>query len=78
MMKDKAPQEFVKAHPEYTMENVQKFVDENKNRGIDENILKVLVRNEYYSKRRFSEMPVADPAYDSQLQRAIDFFVQGK
>lgn len=78
MMKEKAPQEFVKTHPEYTMEHVQEFVEENKERGIDEAILKVLVRNEYYSKRRLSEMPVADPAYDSQLARAISFFVQGQ
>ncbi len=77
LMKEKAPWTFVKENPEYTMENVQTFAEMHKESGLDEHILKVLVRNEYYTRRHLQEMPVADPSYDPPLRRAIEFLNKG-
>lgn len=78
LMKDKAARNFVKDHPGYSIENVQAFADQEKDRGLDEAILKVLVRNEYYAGTSRDDLPVADPLYDPPLKRAIEFLEEGK
>ena len=64
---------FVKNHPDYTMENVQLFIDENADLEVNKEIIEVLVRNEYYRNMPAENVPVADPWYDPQVKEAISY-----
>lgn len=78
LMADKAIPEFAKAHPEFTTENIMKFAAENKDRGINEKILQLLMRNEYYSLQPYEDRPLGDIDFDDQLHRAVEFIRTGK
>ena len=72
LMEEKAISSFIAAHPEPTDANIALFLEANRERGIREEVLAVLLRNEYQAKIPYGERKLADPAFDRQLQVAID------
>jgi carboxyl-terminal processing protease len=78
LMKDKVIASFAKDHPEPTAENIKMFAEENKDRGIDTDILSILMRNEYYGKMAYEKRPIGDLVFDTQLKRGVDFLRTGK
>jgi len=78
LLKEDATSKFIKANPDFTDANLQKFVDENKGTGIDEIILKILVRNAYYNKTmKYEDIPIVDTENDPPLARAIQYLKTG-
>ncbi len=69
---------YVEENPDFTNENVARFVTENKASGVPEELLTLLVRNEYIHSLPVEQRPIATPEYDEVLQRAIDFIEEGK
>ncbi len=78
LMKDKVIQSFEKDHPEPTTENIKLFAQENKDLGIDTDILSILMRNEYYAKIPYDTRPLGDMVFDTQLKRGVEFLRTGK
>lgn len=78
LMTDKVISEFSKDHPDPTLENILLFAKQNEERGINEQILTLLMRNEYLSKIPYDERPLGDLEFDTQLKRAVEFIRTGK
>jgi carboxyl-terminal processing protease len=78
LMKDKVIAQFAKDYPEPTIENIKMFAEVNKERGLDPDILSILMRNEYYSKIPYDKKPLGDLTFDSQLKRGVEFLRTGK
>lgn len=78
LMTDKVISTYVQEHPDATDQNIIAFAEENKDRGINADALKLLVRNEYLSKIPYDQRPIADPTFDNQLKRAVQFIQEGK
>jgi len=78
LMTDKVISEFSKDHPDPTLENILLFAKQNEERGINEQILTLLMRNEYPSKIPYDERPLGDLEFDTQLKRAVEFIRTGK
>jgi carboxyl-terminal processing protease len=76
-MTENALASYVKENPEPTDENIRAFAEQYKERGINEEILLLLIRNEYLSKMPYEDRPIADPIFDRQLRRAIEFIRSG-
>lgn len=76
MEEEKIFENFVEKHPSYTKKNVAKFVSDNKDCGIREEILKILIRNEYYLKMTYDERPKADTWFDPQIGKAIEILTK--
>ena len=64
--------EFREAHPEYTKENIDLFADEYKDSGVPEDLLRLLMRNEYIYSLDWEDRPIADPEHDEILQKALE------
>lgn len=62
LMTENVLSSYVKEHPEPTDENIRAFADQYKERGINEEILLLLIRNEYLSKMPYEDRPIADPS----------------
>lgn len=78
LMTENVLSSYVKEHPEPTDENIRAFADQYKERGINEEILLLLIRNEYLSKMPYEDRPIADPPiFDRQLRRAVEFIRSG-
>ncbi|MGH0053217.1 MAG: S41 family peptidase [Sphaerochaetaceae bacterium] len=77
LMTENTLSSYVKEHPEPIEENIRAFADQNKERGINEEVLLLLIRNEYLSKIPYEDRPIADPTFDRQLKRAIEFIRSG-
>lgn len=71
--------EFIDAHPDFSEQNVQLFLDTmvGEDPPLDKEIYRLLLRREYLYEMPFDERPVADPAYDRVLKRALDFLETG-
>lgn len=72
LMEEKVVSSFIAAHPEPSDANIAAFVNANRERGIRDEVLAILLRNEYQAKIPYDERKLADPAFDPQLQAAID------
>ena len=72
LMEEKAISSFIAAHPEPSDENIAAFLKANQEWGVRDEILAILIRNEYQAKIPYDERKLADPAFDHQLQVAID------
>ena len=64
---------YIKAHPEYTKENMDNYVMLHSDIDFPELALKLLIRNEYIYSLPYSERPKVDTIYDSALIEAISF-----
>ena len=69
-MSDDSIKEFADNH-EYSSENIKAFADEHASSGVPEDLLMLLIRNEYLYRMDYSDRPVADPEYDEVLRAAI-------
>lgn len=77
LMEDQAIYKFADEHPDYSDANIQLFVQENTDYGLDSYVLSLLMRNEYLARMNYDDRPVADPVYDLQLRRALEFLQTG-
>ena len=66
--------EYIEAHPDYTKENIQAFAEEYKESGVPEDILILLIRNEYIYAMDYDERPVADIWFDQYITKALEVF----
>lgn len=62
---------WLKEYPDYTKENILAFAEENKDSGVPEELLCLLMRNEYIYSLDYDDRPIADPDFDTQLSYAI-------
>jgi carboxyl-terminal processing protease len=73
IMNDNIISDYVDANPEFTQENVDKFVAQYDNQDIYQPFLKILVRNEYIYRMDYDDRPKYDSVNDEYLKTAIDF-----
>ncbi|MGE4524810.1 MAG: S41 family peptidase [Sphaerochaeta sp.] len=78
LMTDKVISSYVQENPEPSEENIRRFAKLYAERGIDEEVLTLLVRNEYLSKMPYDKRPIADATFDKQLNRAVQFIRTGQ
>ncbi len=78
LMADEVISTYVQEHPKASKENIEAFAEQYKQRGIDEQILTLLVRNEYLSKMPYDDRPIADTTFDTQLKRAVEYIRTGR
>ena len=69
-MSNASIKEFADNH-EYSRENIKAFADEHASSGVPEDLLMLLIRNEYLYRMDYNDRPVADPEYDEVLRAAI-------
>lgn len=69
---------FVKANPEMTDENIQRFVDQYKESGVDPLILQAYITYAYERQKPREEIPLVHPQFDPPLQTAIDYIKSGQ
>ncbi len=63
---------YIESHPGYTKENIENFADENTESGVPEDLLKILIRNEYLYAMDYDERPVADIWFDPYITAALE------
>jgi carboxyl-terminal processing protease len=73
LMKDRVISAYVKENPEPSEENIRRFGATHRDLGISEEVLNLLVRNEYLARMEYDDRPIADPTFDTQLRRAVEF-----
>ncbi|MGE4526063.1 MAG: carboxyl-terminal protease, partial [Sphaerochaeta sp.] len=78
LMTDKVISRYVQENPEPSEENIRRFAKLYAERRIDEEVLTLLVRNEYLSKMPYDKRPIADATFDKQLNRAVQFIRTGQ
>lgn len=78
LMTEKALSTFADEHPDPTTENILLFSEQYSDKGINRDILNILMRNEYLGRIPFDDRPVGDLVFDKQLKRAVEFIRQGK
>lgn len=71
-LKNNNMKEYIEENPEYSKENILRFSKLNKDTGVPETLLRLLIRNEYVYSLDFDKRPVADPEFDIVLKRAIE------
>ena len=73
IMNDNIISDYVDANPDFTQENVDKFVAQYDDQDIYQPFLKILVRNEYLYRMDYDDRPKYDSVNDEYLKTAIDF-----
>lgn len=73
LQKTKQISDYVDEHPEFTQENIEGFAKTLPDSGLRDIVLHILVRNEYVDRMPTEEAPIADPIYDLQLAKAIEY-----
>ena len=63
---------YLEEHPEYTKENIEAFADMHSESGVPEDLLRLLVRNEYIYGMDYDERPVADIWFDTYIAAALE------
>ncbi len=63
---------YIEEHPEYTKENIENFAKENNSSGVPEDLLRILIRNEYLYTMDYDERPVADIWFDPYITAALE------
>lgn len=66
---------FIEEHPEYSSENIEAFASSFRSSGVPENLLKILIRNEYLFQLDYDDRPIADPEYDAALRKAMEIML---
>lgn len=72
--------DFVKAHPGYSEEQVQLFMETvvGPDPPLDPEVYRLLLRREYIYAIPYDERPIVDPEFDNALKRAIEYLKSGK
>ena len=73
-LSDDSIKAFADSH-EYSRESIKAFADEHASSGVPEDLLMLLIRNEYLYRMDYNDRPVADPEYDEVLRIAIEELV---
>lgn len=68
---------WLKDYPEYTKENILSFAEAYEDSGVPEELLCLLMRNEYIYSLDYDKRPVADLDFDTQLQKAVEVIRSG-
>ena len=63
---------YAEDHPGYTKENIEAFAAMHEGSGVPEDLLRILIRNEYIYSMDFSERPVADTWFDPYIAAALE------
>ena len=69
---------YVDENPDFTKENINAFTIPEEIGSVRDQVLRVLIRNEYLSRLPSEERLIPDPEYDKVLQRAVTYFETGK
>ncbi|HZJ88115.1 MAG TPA: S41 family peptidase [Sphaerochaeta sp.] len=78
LMKDKVIASYIAEYPEPSEENIRRFGATYSERGVSEEALNLLVRNEYLAKMDYDDRPIADATFDAQLRRAVEYIRSGQ
>ncbi len=73
LLESKAVTKYVDENPAFTDANMRKFADQNKDSGLREEVLILLVRSEYLSRMNYDDRPLADIKYDVVCKTAYDY-----
>ena len=65
--------DFITQYPEYTKENVELFIETHPDTGLPPEVVRILVRNVYYSKMPYGTAPKADTWFDPQIIAAVEY-----
>ena len=75
LVKEGVASAFVDSNKDYTRENVERFVSENSGRGVAPDVLRLLIRGEYYRRMTYDERPKVDTWFDPQIRAAVDYLL---
>ena len=72
--------DFVETHPGFSEQHVELFLETvvGPDPPLERDVYRLLVRREYLSKMPVDDRPIADPAYDRTLRRALEFLESGR
>lgn len=73
IMNSKTAKKFVDENPEFSEENMAEFASEYADTGLREEVLLLIVRNEYRSRLSSGEAPLADIVYDAVCKAAYEY-----
>ena len=73
LMNSNAISTFVDNNPAFTDENLKKFAAQNSECGLRQEVLLLLVRNEYLGRMNYDDRPLADIKYDVVCKTAYDY-----
>lgn len=73
LVNSKAISTFVDNNPAFTDENLKKFAAQNSECGLRQEVLLLLVRNEYLGRMNYDDRPLADIKYDVVCKTAYDY-----
>lgn len=78
LMTDRVVGTFVQENPDPTEANIHLFAEQYADSGLSKDVLELLVRNEYLARMPYDKRPIADPTFDKQLRRAVEYIRTGK
>ncbi|MGN1164706.1 MAG: S41 family peptidase [Candidatus Ornithospirochaeta sp.] len=70
-------EKWLEEYPDYTKENILAFAEHYKDTGVPEELLCLLMRNEYIYSLDYDKRPVADLDFDTQLVKAVEVVKSG-
>ena len=76
-LKETYLEDWLKEYPDYTKENILAFAEHYKESGVPEELLQLLMRNEYIYSLDYDKRPVADLDFDTQLVKAVEVVKSG-
>ena len=68
---------WLEEYPDYTKDNILAFGEAHKDSGVPEELLHLLIRNEYIYSLDYDKRPVADLDFDTQLVKAVEIVKSG-
>ena len=70
-------EKWLEEYPDYTKDNILAFGEAHKDSGVPEELLHLLIRNEYIYSLDYDKRPVADLDFDTQLVKAVEIVKSG-
>ena len=68
---------WLEEYPDYTKDNILAYSEAHKDSGEPEELLHLLIRNEYIYSLDYDKRPVADLDFDTQLVEAVEIVKSG-
>lgn len=72
LLDSKIVSDYVKENPEFSVENVKRFVELHPEINLRPVVTEIVVRNEYYLQMTYDEQPIADTLFDPQIIKAVE------
>ena len=76
-LKETYLEDWLEEYPDYTKEKIIAFAEHHKDSGVPEELLQLLMRNEYIYSLDYDKRPVADLDFDTQLIKAVEVVKSG-